>query len=121
MFGWWRNQRRRIFRYWDGTRTRAADPLELQARLFAHPKYDSSKVRILDKDDSFGQAAYADTLKAVRDTFGIKPLSDANGLSGMTEEETWDLFTSFCEYLEALKKNTATSPTLEQPTELAAD
>lgn len=102
MFFWRKKKTRGIFKFWDGERDRAEDPILLQRTLYDHELYSDAKAKIVDKDDKFGREAYSDVLKAIRDTFSVKPLADG----GLTEQESWMVFGDFIEFLEGLKKNT---------------
>lgn len=110
--GRWQKRRRGIFRYWDGERPRAADPLVVLQFFAKHPTFR------LDHHPAFAAEGDVDaqriTVVAVREAFGATPYSfDGFGDHGLTDEETMELLSAFAEYLNALKKNgsqPATSP-----------
>ena len=117
MFSWLfgRNQKaRKLFRYWDGLRTRNEDPLELQVRLETHPtcRWDTHPV-LAEQGDL---EAYRICLAAIRDVFGI-PQFDSTTSAGLTQLELMELLKSFAAYIEALKKNTGNSPTWRSSTD----
>lgn len=120
MFGWLQRRKRQIFKYWDGTRTRHADPLILQTKLFAHEDYQPEKFKLVDKPDEFGDRARAQAFKVLQDVFGFPPLAD-DGKSGLTMDEAFSLFESFCVYLDGLKKNIEVSQSTAGPMESTAE
>jgi hypothetical protein len=101
---------RRIFRFFDGSDHRLADPLELMRKLRRHP-CDFDKVEAMRKDapnDDLADESWLELVAAIRDVFEVKPL-DQDG-RGLTEGETYDLLNDFGEYLDTLKKNTSVNP-----------
>ena len=113
----WRDKRQRqIFSYWDGSRQRSADPLEVARALDYHPKF-SAKLHI-PLIESGDDDALQITLGAVRDVFGVPAWSEKT--PGLTQQETIDLLDRFVTYLDDLKKNIKHSPTTAPPTTLAS-
>lgn len=113
--------RRDIFQFHDGGRTRRVDPLAILRALNASPTFGDNIALIERAEgvDQFVETASTEALDTVRAAFGVRPVDEAGGL---TEFETLDLFRSFCEYVAALKKNSprwqsllATSPTPSTP------
>lgn len=105
LVNWFRRKRgeneRTIFRYSDGRSNRAIDPMTAYRLLATHPTFIwRDHPRRLERD----QEALQITLQAVRDTFGVSPLS-TDGRSGLSEEETLGLLLKFSVYLETVKKN----------------
>ena len=94
------NKHREIFHFWDGQKFRSIDPLKVWRELDAHPQFRMDlHPEALDAGDS---EAWAVTVQAVRDVFGV-PVMTEN--SGLTESECLDLLKSFALWVNALKKN----------------
>ena len=109
MFGWLRDWRRRkaartsraIFKFWDGTRTRAVDPMVAYRSLACHPTFIwTQHPKHVERDHD----ALTTTLTAIRDAFGVTPLLP-DGNAGLSEGETLELLVSFSDYLARAKKN----------------
>lgn len=119
MFGWfkrWRmNRGRAIFRFWDGQRDRAADPLVVFRALLEHPEFDWEKTPLLLEidDPKISGDALRVTADAVRKAFGVRDLLDG----GLTEGECTQLLIQFTAYIGALKKSTSSPPTSPDATE----
>lgn len=108
-----RRNHRAIFRYWDGSRQRACDPVlaliaietDEEFRLDQHPQQvdegDIEATRIM--------------VRMVERVFRVKPFDEPTE-SGLTVSECLALYTRFCDYVESLKKTTGTSPTQPSPT-----
>jgi len=120
MLRWFLDWRRRhaarrdraIFKYWDGTRTRAVDPMVVYRVLACHPTFIwRDHPRQVERDHD----ALRITLGAIRDAFDVKPLS-ADGKHGISEGETLGLLVQFSEFLESAKKNTNSFLILPPPT-----
>lgn len=112
MFGWiFRGSlsRRNLFRYWDGKTWRADDPLAIQVSLESHPvcRWDVHP-QLAEQGDL---DAYEICLKAICDVFHVKRFTYETA-EGLTQKELMDLLTSFADFMERLKKNTASSQTL---------
>ena len=104
---------REIFRYHDGEKDRAIDPIAAHRKLGLHNSFKlDSDPGLIDAGDLEAQARL---LVAMRDVFGLKEWTeDADGTQhGATDSETVSLFVAFMEYLADLKKSisqTLTSP-----------
>jgi hypothetical protein len=119
-FQWLYNRRaeqsRQIFRYWDGKRTRRADPMAVIVSLREDPEYLSERHdQLIDAGDKEAQLI---AIRAVQRVFGIEPFEQG----GLTYTECLSLLMSFYLYLDALKKNidqllTSQQPTASQPLE----
>lgn len=108
---------RKIFRYFDGQRQRAADPLEILRKLRQHP-CDIDKAETLRRettDETLHDEAWRELVSAARDVFDINPL-DPDG-HGLTEQESYDVLDQFGEFLDSLKKSTDPKPTLPPSSE----
>lgn len=122
MWTFWKPKRRNIFEFHDGHRKRLVDPYLTLRNMLNHPKYVEDHVKLIGKPGPMGEECLEDTLEAIRDTFEIKPLHQVDGKpAGMTEEETLDVYTAFCKYITALKKNTSPTPTGAQPSDHPAE
>lgn len=113
--GRFQQRRRLIFKYWDGRRTRYADPIVLLRNLEDHPEFN------IDVDPTLALSSVGDreagerTVSAVRAAFGIFPFVDVHSFDGLTELECVALYVEFMEYLDALKKNGSRPPTPPGP------
>lgn len=119
------NRRRAIFRFWDGTRWRAIDPMVAYRGLDAHAEFSWEEHPLLIEAALDGQLAtdpgvtrvaweaLGITAAAVRDVFAI-PVFD--GRRGLTEEELLNLLCDFSEYVRGVKKNISPPPISRQPT-----
>ena len=98
------NRGRRIFKYWDGSRQRACDPMVAARLLDAHEKFDwETTPKFIDVEDAkLSDESMGITADAVRMAFGI-PIYD--GSRGLTEAELVNLLIDFVTYLNELKKN----------------
>lgn len=102
---------RAIFRFHDGRRWRAVDPLVVYRALDAHPTFNwSSDPLLIERDDD---EALQRCVTAVRDAFGL-PLFD--GKHGLTESECYALLQDFTGYVGYVKKKRDTLPTSPEPT-----
>jgi len=104
---------RQIFRYFDGTKFRAVDPIATFYKILEHDKY-VPKIHgpLVDEGDVNATRIVCD---AIRKAFDVTEWSEANG--GLTVSETLTLYADFCDYLEGLKKNIEETLTLPSPTE----
>jgi hypothetical protein len=107
---WWRdwNQRHRLlFRYHDGSKWQAIDPLVAVMGLSDHPQYRADlHLRLVEQGD---QEAIQITLNAVKDVFRVQDY-DHGTRRGLTLGEQLQLLYTFSQYLELLKKSTDLSP-----------
>ena len=111
MWKWLRRYREGIFRYFDGTRWRCADPIAVFRSLQSHPEFDlatTPKMAGVD-DPKIKFDAIRKCADAVRVAFGVQPLDDTG--AGLTEEECCALLVRFSQFAEGLKKSTSTQPT----------
>lgn len=106
-----RRPTRAIFRFWDGQRDRAADPLEILRAL------ENDSLVNLEVESAFMLAGDAEatlkTVQLVRRAFGVKDFTQG----GLLEAECLDLIENFYDFLSSLKKNTSASPISSPPTE----
>lgn len=120
LFRWLRNRRRNIFRFHDGIRNRAIDPLVAWRIMWEHPEcnpeVDFEPAVGLAPDGSrvkFDNGAQDRVLKMAREMFGLKPYSE--GSPGLTVAETIELLWSFLAYMRSLKKKPDQSPMTSAP------
>lgn len=103
---------RMIYEFFDGKDFASADPVIVWRSLEDHPEFNIEQhPRLANAGD---EEAAAVMLDAIRKAFGVKPL-DRDG-SGLTEEETFELFASFCEWMAEVKKNSPDSAILQPAT-----
>lgn len=133
LIGRWRG--REIFRYWDGARWRAIDPMVAHRAIWATPDWlQDAKVAtnpISDTGEPFYPAAMVleaeDRLRnMVRQVFDVEAWTEDT--PGLTLLETDKLLTDFIAFCDDLKKKLKTSPTssarsgsMEQGSSLAGD
>lgn len=111
MWRWLRKYREGIFRFFDGTRWRCADPIAVFRSLQNHPEFDLATTPQMASVDNLEVKfdAIRKCADAVRVAFGVQLLDDTG--AGLTEEECCALLVRFSEYLGGLKKSTSTQPT----------
>jgi len=122
---WLRNRHRNLFLFWDGTRTRRADPLLIGTRLEEEcPKY-------LDLLDTIGKNVTAVPPGPVRDdllnqqkdaarklaaaaskVFGLAPLDDTKGVTGA---EAIGVLTKYFLFMEELATAAELFPDSREP------
>jgi hypothetical protein len=113
----WRRRRnaqknRAIFQYWDGRKTRHADPMQIYRELACHPTFIwSQHPQQVERDYD----ALRITLAALREVFHVFPLSK-DGKSGLSDGETLGLLIQFAEFIDLAKKNTSNLLILPPPT-----
>src|SRR5574340_1809562 len=108
MFRWfhsWREKRRLgprgLFSFFDGTRTRWADPMRIWRGLLSHPKRNlEAMAPAIDAGEEPETTIFAE---AVCEVFGVQRW---NGDSGLTDEEITQLVIGLQTFLQASKKNT---------------
>lgn len=112
MLAWRRTRHRALFAYWDGTRTRYADPFLLWRGILNHPKFNIETMPAFV--DAGQEPETSICLAALRDVFSVEAWDDSRKC-GLTTWETLNLLTSLVTYLEALKKNIGPIPILSAP------
>lgn len=113
LFRWlqqWRERRRLrgrgLFHYWDGRRTRYADPALLWRKLLNHPEMNFETMVPLAEQGHEPEATIVN--KALCEVFDVRPWDEASQ-AGLTCWEVMHLVSQFDEYVLALKKNTSPS------------
>lgn len=108
-----RARRRLIFRFWDGSQIRGADPVIVATRLHEHTSYLHQHLFDTAQGDTEALAIVA---SAACDAFDVSELR-SDGKAGLTRSELYELMVAFDQYMLALKKNTATSPISQASTD----
>lgn len=103
---WFWRQRRLIFRFNDGSKIVAVDPISIAIAIHEHPKFLPRHLREAADGDRESQAIVAN---AARDVFGVTRFDGYK--TGLTVAERIELMMAFDTYLNALKKNTGHSLT----------
>jgi len=102
-----RRPQREIFRYWDGEKMRAVDPMQVARIMDEHPQYNAGRhPGLVDEGDADATAVM---LSAIRAAFDVTEWREDR--PGLTQLETIKLYADFTQYTEGLKKNTVPSPT----------
>lgn len=118
MFGYSARERA-IFRFWDGRRTRAVDPLAVQRTLLAvegfDPENDAKRADLVLKggpgsDHPEALAALFRVVDATRRAFGVLPFREwgrwpFRRREGLTDAETLGLFAAFGGFLAELQED----------------
>lgn len=107
-------ENRGIFRFWDGSRARGVDPLEILRGLYEIKGFDvESTPKLLEAPDQRTRLeATRDIAAAVRSVFLVPRLDNR----GLTETECVELLADFLDYCEDLKKNIKETPTSQPST-----
>lgn len=126
LLSWFRRDERCLFRYWDGSRRRAIDPVAAYRLLWTSPDCDlvtdAATARNPLKEDGeplypIGMVYEAENrLRSMtRTIFGVKEWTETT--PGLTVDETDELLNSFMAFCGELKKKRNTSPIASAPTE----
>ena len=102
-----RPQERFIYRYFDGTKTVAVDPLPVYKRIMAVGPELTVDAKVSRSASKEASKAHDGLISKIRVIFDLKPLSDG----GLTEIEACTLLDHFLSYCDALKKNINPPPT----------
>lgn len=119
LFGWLRRRpKREIFRFFDGTHERSADPIKVLRSIAADHEFNpESHFDLAQAGDLEAQAV---TIAAARRIFALAEFSDVDGrAAGTTDGEALGILSDFAEYVATLKKSTNGPPTLLSATESA--
>lgn len=130
-------KRRELFRFWDGSRKRAIDPITPWSSLLASETLDKDyeflfsdapdisdgadeqQLELIAMDTQNRIEATHRIAECVREAFGVQSWNEETG-KGLTVNETLELLASYYEYAHLLKKNTEpslTSPVLTESSE----
>jgi hypothetical protein len=106
-------EKRKIFRFWDGSKTVAVEPLKVQRALTSLDGVDLEQdAKMLGLESPMAQeaaaAAFDRLVKAVRTVFNVPDFKEENGVeTGLTDAEALQLLAQYCGYLSELKNSTA--------------
>lgn len=106
-------QERNLYRYYNGTREVAADPLAIQRKLTTFPNFDLvADIKRMQLNNQESLLAFGRLLEAARCAFDILPFSESEDGTqvGLLETETVSLVIDFGNWLGAVKKNIPTQP-----------
>lgn len=109
---------RAIYRYFNGVREVAVDPLRVQRELAAVPDLDletDAKLAGLATPNPESAKSFDRLVEAVRKVFQVQPLSE-DGI-GLTDAECVELLASFALYIADVKKKAQACLTSAPPTE----
>lgn len=102
-----------LFRYFDGERMRAIDPLQAHYALNSHPKWNWDNAPLIDEGDPEQQKI---AVEAVCDVFGVSCYDDSTG-KGLVSVEILGILYAFDAYCQAVKKKFSPGQTSPRPTE----
>lgn len=108
------NRHRLLFRFWNGSRFVSEDPFILFRRLLNTDKFDPDadmKLLEIKTDPKLVVRKMENIAEGVREIFGVQPLDRG----GLTELECIQLLIQFSGWMDAVKKNGATTPILPAP------
>ncbi len=116
LFG--RDDRRGLFPYFDGQRSRKIDGLSALRAFYTLEGFDWDETPgLLDSGVSTVQlTAFKLIGESVREVFGLPSVEKG----GLTETGCWDLLLAFRNYCDGVKKNTSLFPILPTSTESAS-
>ncbi len=119
---WWINRHRNIFRYWDGSRNRYADPVVIGTKLEEFdPDYQDklnliaespSKIppgNIRDEMVKKQKEAMQHLAKMSRSVFGVPPMDDKTGI-GATDGECIRIIAGYFLFMEGLARSAKLFP-----------
>ena len=96
-------KRRGLFRFSDGVCVREVDPIDVLAKMEAHPKFRHD---LHPKRCELGEIEALEILAdAVRSAFAV-PAYTEPGKPGLTVRECFELYSVFAHYLHSQKKST---------------
>ena len=108
-----RNRDRQLFRYFDGRRTLAIDPLEVHIALELHDQFNWNDGDLLVAGDP---EVTQRVISTVCDVFHVEKWDGETG-RGLTGAECLEVFDSYLAYCEEVKKNTDPGLISPPPTE----
>lgn len=110
--GFWFRRSRMIFKYWDGKRTRLADPMVIYRELMANDEFQMDDLKLITVKDLFPKIV-GRLAKVARDVFKLKTVEEG----GLTDMEAVQNLRAFIEYSGFQKKSTESPQTSPQSTE----
>jgi len=100
-----RNRKRLIWQYYDGRRTRWADPLLIWSRL----AIDEDWPEMVAQAEAGQEPGLSQVRRRLTEAFEAEPFDPQTG-RGLTTWDLLDLFTQYMAYLEGLKKKRDSGP-----------
>lgn len=118
---------RKIYSYFNGEKVLKADPMDIQRKLSAVSTELDMDLKIATSTEFAGnlpeaimknvfldaEKARQNALKTLRGVFNVKTLDEG----GLLDDEVFDVFSHFMIYVQAVKKNSMTSPITSKPSE----
>jgi hypothetical protein len=104
-------RQRSIFRYWDGRRDRAGDPLAIHRALLTNFDLEET-AKVADVPTHEGVKAKGEIAGQVRTAFGIAPFE----AGGLLDAECLELFVRFSGFLKELEAEMRPLPSGPTPT-----
>jgi hypothetical protein len=115
---------RNIYRYTNGSKEVAADPLVIQRRMAQDPDFDAeTDLKLLSQVSNPDEClkAFERLVTAGRRAFGVGEFREENGVqTGLLDEEVCELLADFSSWQLELKKNIVTSQEQQNSTEQAS-
>jgi hypothetical protein len=131
--------KRNVFEYHNGERTVRIDPQPIARRVLGNQDFtdlfkdvqmqemvlkklekfkDDQEIEKIDREVlANGNKAHEKLVNALRDVFGLKEYTfDGQKESGVTEDEVWNVWEAFNDYLKDVKKNTNKTPKQQEST-----
>ena len=96
-------QDRLIYRYFDGTKIRRADPQVLWSKIMNKGPDLFIPLKVADSISKDAPKAKQEVLTIIREIFEVEALGKETG--GLNEDETGNLLDHFVEYIDNVKKN----------------
>lgn len=117
-----RASRRDIYRYWDGSRWRARDPLVAWRAIWEDPDVDpkidfelATGLNSRGENVEYNPESQDKVLAMIRRIFDVEQFSESHP-RGLTINETFALLWDFLRYANSLKKKPSPTPTPSPPT-----
>lgn len=108
-----RLRQRGLFSFWDGSRTRYADPFKVWREIANHQ--DLNLESMADEIDRGAEPETSIAVTVICQAFAVERWSDETH-RGLTDSELLNLLADFQAHLEALKKNGSPGPILSPAT-----
>lgn len=111
-FDQYRPSQRAIYRYFDGEKVVAVDPMDI-SKAIAHVYVDlSTAMKVAGSPHSDALKMDDKALDIIRGIFKVKPFKDG----GLMQDETYDLLLHFWDFEDKVKKNSRTPQTFAPAT-----
>ena len=103
---------RMIFKFWDGEKIREIDPMVLYGRLGDVSTELDVAIKLSRSASKDSRQGHREVVQLLSKIFGVKSFEEG----GLTESELLDVFISFMEWVDRLKKNSPQSLTSVEST-----